>query len=487
MAYYLVEDFRGGIDLRRTAVSTKPGALRDINNGFVTVGGEVEQRRRFELQYTLPAGTVGIIGVGGEVWVHGLAASVAVTLPFVYKQLVPNPALAGGVTITRILDADLFNRNLYLIVQFSDGSIRHFYNGVQITSPDVASAKRAETHKDKIYVAQADANGFVNILQFSALGAPTDWTGTGSGFVDVTARDFGSADIVGLETYYGNLAIFGIRSVQIWQMDQDPLKNQIVQVIGGIGLLGGNAHVRYGNGDILFLADTGIRSLKARDSSGAVTQGDIGTPIDDLVKEMRRSLAPGDLEKLQALVDPSDGTVWFVWRNKVLVLAYYPVADVSAWSRFDIGFTAEYATVCTNRVFLRDAGNNVYSYGAKAAMGSRIDPTTSHLGPGAAEYDGSVMTIVTPMFDFGHPGHNKTFTGLDLACDGVIHVDVNYDPNPKNAGAWSQVVTVQDNTFGQGRVPLEGYSTHIGLRFRSTQGFARVGAIAIHYEQADAE
>jgi hypothetical protein len=480
MAYYLVEDFRGGIDLRRTAVSTKPGALRDITNGFVTVGGEIEQRRRFDLQYVLPAGTVGVIGVGGEIWVHGLAASVAVTLPFVYKQLVPNPALAGGVTITRILDADLFNRNLYLIVSFSDGSVRHFYNGIQITSPDVVGARKAETHKDKVYVITN------NILQFSAVGLPADWTGTGSGFIDITSRDFGSADAIGLETYYNDLAIFGLRSIQIWQMDQDPAKNQIVQVIGGLGVIGGNAHVRYGNGDILFLADTGIRSLKARDSSGAATQGDIGTPIDDLVKEMRRSLVPGDLEKLQGLVDPGDGTIWFVWRNKALVLAYYPVSDVTAWSRFDFGFTAEYATVCGNRVFLRDAGNNVYSYGAKAAMGVRIDPTTSGLGPGAAEYDGAQMTVVTPMFDFGHPGHFKTFTGLDLACDGVIHVDVNYDPNPRNV-VWNQVVTVHDNTFGQGRVPLEGYSTHIGLRFRSTQGFSRIGAICIHYEQADAE
>jgi hypothetical protein len=119
-------------------------------------------------------------------------------------------------------------------------------------------------------------------------------------------------------------------------------------------------------------------------------------------------------------------------------------------------------------------------------MGVRIDPLTSIMGDLAAEYDASVMSIVTPMLDFGHPGHFKTFTGLDLACDGVIHVDVNYDPNPRNSSAWSQVITVQDNTFGQGRVPLEGYSTHIALRFRSAQGFARVGAVAIHYEQADA-
>jgi hypothetical protein len=176
-----------------------------------------------------------------------------------------------------------------------------------------------------------------------------------------------------------------------------------------------------------------------------------------------------------------------VWKTKAVVLSYYPVANVTAWSVFEFGFSAEYATVAGNRVFLRDGANNVWSYGAPAAEGTPIDPLTSIMGTFAAEYDTSQMTIVTPMFDFGKPGHFKTFTGLDLACDGVIHVDVNYDPNPENAAAWSQVITVNDNTFGQGRVPLEGYSTHIALRFRSMQGFSRVGAIAIHYEAADAE
>ena len=493
MAYYLVEDFRGGIDLRRTSVSTKPGALRDLTNGFINVGGEVEQRRRFALQRVLPAGTVGLVGVGGEAYTFGLAGGVTLPLPFRYQQLVPSPALAGGVAIARILDADLFGRKLYLVVSFTDGSVRHFYDGVQVPAATVVAeqAKRAKTHKNKIYLAGgiklSPTVDHGSNLRFSAVGAPADFTGTGSGLIDVTSADFGSADLVGLESYYSNLALFGIRSVQIWQMDPDPAANQLVQVIGNIGLLGGNAHARYGSGDILFLADTGIRSLRARDSSGAATQGDIGTPIDELVREMRRALSPGDLDKLSGLVDPSSGCVWFVWKTKAVVLSYYPVANVTAWSVFEFGFSAEYATVVGNRVLLRDAANNVFIYGATAAEGTPIDPLTSIMGPHAAEYDDSQMTVTTPMFDFGKPGHFKTFTGLDLACDGVIHVDVNYDPNPRNAGAWSQVITVHDNTFGQGRVPLEGYSTHIGLRFRSTQGFSRVGAIAIHYEMADAE
>jgi hypothetical protein len=480
VAYFLVEDFAGGIDLRKSPVTAKPNTVRQLSNGFVNPGGEIEQRRKFAVQYTLPAGCVGLAGLGGYVYTFGLAPAVSVQLPFMYQQLTPSPALPGGVTISRILDRNLFGRKLYVIARFSDGVVRHFYDGAQVTDAK-ALGLRGKTHKSKLYL----ANG--SDLIFSAVNAPTDHTGTGAGILDLTNTDFGTADLIGLEAYYNQLACFGLRTIQLWQMDPDPAQNQIISVLGSIGLLGGNALTRYGNGDVLFLSDAGIRSLRARDSSGEAVQGDIGSPIDELVRELRRQIQPAELEKVVGFVEPNSGTVWFVWKNKAIVLSYYPAQSVTAWSTYDLGFDAEYVTIASNRVFIQGPNNVVYSYGAPAVMGVPIDPLTASLGSLAAEHDTSELLIETPMLDFNAPATFKTYTALDVACNGVLSIEANFNPDPNFANAWVTVATIYNNTYGQARVPMDGYSTHVAFRIKGDQGFSRLGALVIHYTPADAE
>jgi len=476
VSYFLVEDFAGGLDLRKSAVTAKPGGMRALRNAFVNPGGEAEQRRRFSLASTLPDATFGLAGIGGRLFVFGLVSpgSVSVQLPFVYQQLT-GASIPGGETIGRILDTDIFATKLYVIAEFTDGTVLHFYDGAEITG---AVGLTAKTHKTKVFKTDGE------LIRFSAINDPTDLVGTGSGLIDVTNADFGSADLIGLESCYDRLALFGTRHIQLWMMDPDPDLSAQIQVMANTGLIAPHATARYGSGDVLFLADTGIRSLRARDSSNAAVLNDIGSPIDNYIRELRRDLVVADIQKLQGLVDPLSGHVWFVWKDEILVLAYYPSSKITAWSVYDVGAVADYSTIAGNRIFLR-AGDEVYVYGANISLGAEISNIVATLGSLAAEYDEAEVVLETPMLDFGRPATFKTFTGMDIACEGVWSIEIN--TNPTNLDAWALVATVSEATYSRSRVPIAGYSTHIALRLTASQGFSRLGAVGIHFEEADAE
>lgn len=476
MPYFMLEDFAAGIDVRKAAMTAKPGSLRTLDNAFVNAGGEIEKRRKFTLLGTTSANTFGLTGIDNSCYVFGLDAPGAVTLApgLTYQRLIPNPALPGGVTLIRILDAEVFQRKLYVIARFSDNTIRHFYDGAEVVG---ATGTTGRSHKSKLYKADGQ------ILRFSAINDPANLTGTGSGFIDVTTQDAGSADLVGLEPYYNHLALLGRRSIQIWVMDPDPALNQLDEVLANIGLIAPNAVSRYGNGDVLFLADTGIRSLRARDSSNAAILNDIGSPIDPIVMERRIGIGESQAERIRAVVDPRSGHFWLVWDDVIFVLALYPATRVTAWSIYKPGFICDYATVAGGRVAIRDTENRIF------VLGGVTDPAKAfdNYSPGAtlaAEYDTTPVTVETPFVDLSRPATFKNFLGIDIACEGVWSIYANSDVDAP--GVYEHIANVNNSTYGIAKIPYHSHSPHLQLKLTSTDARqAKVGAIAVHYQEAE--
>ena len=67
MAYVVVEDFKGGVDVRRSPVDAVPGTLRSAVNVHLTRGGEIETRRGLQFFDTLKAGqTKGLVSTGAK-------------------------------------------------------------------------------------------------------------------------------------------------------------------------------------------------------------------------------------------------------------------------------------------------------------------------------------------------------------------------------------------------------------------------------------
>ena len=83
------------------------------------------------------------------------------------------------------------------------------------------------------------------LLRFSAINDPTKWTpptgstNDGSGYIDLSAQDANSTNLIGLEVYLGQMAIFSTLSTQIWKLDPDPSQNQFRAALALDWALGG--------------------------------------------------------------------------------------------------------------------------------------------------------------------------------------------------------------------------------------------------------
>lgn len=477
MAYVVVEDFSNGLDRRKSALTAPNGSLRELSNAVVTAGGEVEKRKTFTAVGTLAAGeTHGVAFNGTNVVVFGTLAPGSISaLPnyVAYEQLTPTDA----ETITRILDVQTFAGKHYVIARFSDNSIRHYYDGTLVPSSQVQGTN-VRAFKSKLYCVDG-----VNVRSSAILDA-TDWTvGAGYSITDVTTEDADVTDLVGLEQYYSTLALFARNSVQIWAMDPDPTKNSLIQVLGNIGLVAPNGVARYANGDTLFLSDTGIRSLRARDASNSAVLNDVGSPVDAIVAERRAVLTQTQAEKITALVDPLTGRYWLIWADEVFVLSHFLNSKVSAWSRFALPTPVDYAAICGSRIVIRQ-GENLSFYGTSNG-GNPFDPNTG-TGVGNTNYDASKVTLETPFMDAGLPATQKNWQGIDVTCTGTWEVWVNPDPTSA-APKWTKVSTITGSTMNQDRIALDMWSTHLAVKLVSTNtGIATVSRIMVHHDAGEA-
>lgn len=135
-----VTDFKYGKDRRRKRSVGIPGSLWTLKNAHISRGGDIERMKKWVVYAALPAGTFGLTTYYGQLITFG-SADLAGSMPStVQYQRLPAPTGTTGLTMTGVLDTEIFGDNLYVISRWSDGSIRHYYNGVYLTDWDAVSA-----------------------------------------------------------------------------------------------------------------------------------------------------------------------------------------------------------------------------------------------------------------------------------------------------------------------------------------------------------
>jgi hypothetical protein len=140
MAYLHIKNFELGMDRRKSRLSGVPGSLWTLKNAFVTRGGEIQRAKKFVSTYALPpAQTHGMASVRGALYVFGSVAGPVVPSGVNYQRL-QHPD--GGTAMTRVLDVDTFDGKLYVVAEYADDSIFHFYDG-EIIADWIAGEVRA--------------------------------------------------------------------------------------------------------------------------------------------------------------------------------------------------------------------------------------------------------------------------------------------------------------------------------------------------------
>lgn len=468
MTYQTVENFVAGLDTRKSPLTSPAGTLTRLINAVITPGGEIAKRRAFTLVANLPSDSFGLAATESSIYVFGRNTTPSVPALGVPGVTLKSLAVPNAATDMVQTDYDIFDGLIYLVCWVPSNSAKlnpHYYGATLVETEGTNRGYYIRTYQSKMYSVLGKN------LFFSAVGDPKNWTsGTGAGYINLSLQDADAEVLTSLEVYYDKLAIFSTESVQVWAVDPDPAQNAFTQLLRGSGTLGPRSPLQYGSGDVLFLDPSGIRSLKARDSSNSASVSDIGSPVDPTVQKLYTDYGSGFMTKAISLLEPSIGRYWMVFPTQILVLSYFPGPKITAWSQFTLPFTVQHAVTCGGKIFIRDTNNNLYCYG----------------GTDGATYENCGVEIRLPYLDGKKPGHKKLFQGFDATVSGNWRVAVSYDFN--NPDQEDTIGTVSQPTWNAGRFEQQGYDSHFSLRFYNNDaGAATISNCAIHYEVADAE
>jgi hypothetical protein len=469
VGYVLVQDFLGGVDRTRPRAIGAPGTLWAGINGHITRGGDFEKRKAFQAAYALPPGTFGLgKSASNRLTVYGSIASPAGLHPDLDYVRLLHPTMPS-MAMTKIASLDLFNGLQYVIPQYDNGDYRHFYNAAVVTDWGLAGNKPAgygslvRTHKRKEY------SPIGSLLWFSQLdvGNAFDTTLSGSGFVNVSNHQSGSDTITGLGVYQDQLAIFSRLVIQLWNMDDDDALNAPVQYLLQTGTRAGRSVVGFGDIDLFYLADSGVRSLRARASTNIAGVNDVGTPIDPLIVAWVQTLTEDDITNAVGIVEPIDGRYLLAIGSRIFVFTYFPSKKVSAWTWYEPGFTVSDFVSMNGRLYAR-AGDVIYLYG----------------GTSNSTYDSSQVTCELPFLSAGKPGTFKQIKGFDFAATGTW--DCQMLINPRDENDIVQIGEVEGFTFTGEDIGAAAHATHFAPKLvHQAAEYASISQFAIHNDAAE--
>ena len=155
---------KGGISRLRDKGGASPETLYDLTNGYVTTAKTIRARPGLTTAITLMPGTVGLTAFNSQFYVFS-AAPVAQSNPDVTTVVLPHPSNPAR-TLTFIHFAQPFLGRLYVVAEFDDGSIFHYW----VTN---AAAWQANTVYGYLQQVQPTAiNGFYyEVTNISNVGA----------------------------------------------------------------------------------------------------------------------------------------------------------------------------------------------------------------------------------------------------------------------------------------------------------------------------
>lgn len=336
-----------------------------------------------------------------------------------------------------------------------------------VTGAASGTGTTVQTFKKKIYTV-ASSN-----LYFSALNAPTQWiAGTDPGFINMASETAGEETLTATAEYQGLMAIFSENQIRIWSISEDSSVNVYLQTVQNTGTVAPSSVLAYGNNDVFYLANTGIRSIKARDSSNAAYVSDVGTNIDTHVRAYLDTLTEAQIAAATAVIEPLDGRYWLAVGTRIYVFSYFPSKKISAWSYYDLDITITHFARVGDRIYCRatDSGGDdgLYLYG-----GTNNDTY-------AANDDEDIVEIELPYISAKDPAAKKDLVGFDIMATNNWKVELLPDPNDdtvkKNQGIASKI------TYGKPRYGAVGVDSLFGINLTCrTAGSATLSALALHY------
>lgn len=336
-----------------------------------------------------------------------------------------------------------------------------------ITTRGSAMGTYGLVHNSRIYIV---AN---NIVVYCALNNFDDFhTGVGTedgyGFF-APSNDSGNSQLVGLGKFQGRAAILAREDIATYFLPADATQGEIDQLIENTGTVAPGSVQSYGSHDMFYLDETGVRSLQPRDSSNAPFVSDVGSLIDEYVKEIRGSVAPATVINAASIIDPIDGRYWLAIGDKILTFSGFRDRKIVAWTVQDTDVTPTAFARIGRDVYMR-AGDSIYRYG----------------GADGEQYVSDTCVFETAFMDCGTPGTHKKFTGFDFSCKGLWEVKVMTDPEDDTKAL--TVCRVSSPTLNKLHINFQFEAAIFAIRATSlAEGPASFSKIIAHFKKVDAQ
>lgn len=310
-----------------------------------------------------------------------------------------------------------------------------------------------------------------SLLAFSGVNRPTqyDENSIGAGAINMSNHVSGSEELIGMDEFLGYLAVLSREAIQIWSLSADPELNARVQTINNVGILAGRSTVAYGEADLAFLTDSGVRAIRPSDVAANLNKHvSISDPINPLLLAELATLSDEVQSEAIGIIEPIDRRMLMAVGNSVYVLSLFGESGIAAWSRYNIGTQITEWVVSGKKLYAR-AGNTVYLYGGNdyntydPAVVPQVKLVNLHASA-PATYKGWLG------FDFGLVGEweIKMYTGVDATVGETVAV-------------------ISGSSYAGPTVPVSAEGSHVALEFLGRSSAREIVNIALHYNSHEAD
>lgn len=287
-----------------------------------------------------------------------------------------------------------------------------------------------------------------DIVKFCATANPLDWSTTDdAGYLPTGLQQANSNDMAVLQQYRANLVALNASSFQNWQVDPDPAAMAILDQMDGIGSVWPLAAIPVSN-DLFYLSQLGVRTVGIANAAENLSAGDVGAPIDDLVRE-GITYATSNGSKVIGTYFPGAGQYWLAFPGVVppplVVAGDLPdgvVGDTGSYQYVVSGGTPPYDVEVVSGVLPPGASMNTmglveYSYttrgsyswvvSAMDSIGEQYDrPDSAVIG------EANVWNSALVYQDYGLSNNFKTVTQTAGGISGGNQIAIA----GRNSGKW---------------------------------------------------
>jgi hypothetical protein len=292
------------------------------------------------------------------------------------------------------------------------------------------------------------------------------------------------------------MAVLGKLSTQIWKVQGDPNEFALIQTLINVGTASPFSAQSIGELDVIYLDSTGIRSLRAKETTLNAFVSDIGSPVDALITEQIAGMDEDTLAAAASGVEPIAKRYMLYLDGTIYVYSYFPASQISAWSTFtptyrlqafnegdeptdantEHTFRIDKMLTYKSRLYVRDTEGNMYIFG----------------GATGRQYDCTQCEVELPWLDDGNPQMHKDAFGVQAALKGQWTI---YGGTDQRAGLTDEAIgtfggandSQQDSTFDTGHIALVGGGTHFKVKLVSAQEAVRavVSGITFDYNKGN--